>query len=109
PTSGWHYSRPAEWGFYDQALPDERVVHNLEHGGIWITHKNVSDSTLSQLQQLATDYPKSVVITQRSENDAPLAVASWGQLMKLQSFDRERIVEFIEQNRNRSPEPIAGE
>lgn len=85
------------------------MVHNLEHGGIWITYKNVSDSTRSQLQQLATDYPKSVIITPRSANDAPLAVASWGQLMTLQSFDWDRIVEFIEKNRNHSPEPIAGE
>lgn len=108
PTSGWHYPEPAEWRFYSEELPDERVVHNLEHGGIWITYKNVSDSTQSDLQQLSRVYPKSVIISPRSANDAPMAVASWGQLMKLQSFDRPRIVEFIETNMNRSPEPIAG-
>lgn len=108
PTSGWHYPKPAEWGFYDKELPDERLVHSLEHGGIWISYKNVSDSTRSKLQQLAQEYPKSVIITQRSENDTPIAVASWGKLMKLQSFDRDRIVEFIEKNMNYSPEPVAG-
>lgn len=108
PTSGWHYPQPANWGFYSESLPDERVVHNLEHGGIWITHTNVSDNTRSELQQLAQQYPKSVIITPRSENDAPIAVASWGRLMKLESFDRERIVEYIEKNMNHSPEPIAG-
>lgn len=108
PTSGWHYPKPAEWGFYDKDLPDERLVHSLEHGGIWISYTNVSDSTRSKLQQLAQEYPKSVIITQRGENDTPIAVASWGKLMKLQSFDRNRIVEFIEKNMNYSPEPTAG-
>ena len=108
PTSGWHYSNQVDWGFYSKELPDERVVHNLEHGGIWISYKDVSDSTRSKLQQLAQEYPKSVIVTRRSQNDGPLAVASWGRLMELQSFDRERIVEFIEKNMNYSPEPIAG-
>jgi thiol-disulfide isomerase/thioredoxin len=109
PTSGWHYSRQADWGFYSKELPDERVVHNLEHGGIWIAYKNVSDATRSRLRELAGEYPRSVIVTKRSANDAPIAVASWGQLMKLESFDRTRLVEFIEQNRNHSPEPIAGQ
>lgn len=109
PTSGWHYSQQADWGFYTEELPDERVVHNLEHGGIWISYTTVSDETRSQLRDLASQYPKSVIVTKRSENDAPIAVVSWGQLLELESFDRARIVEFIEQNRNHSPEPIAGQ
>jgi len=109
PTSGWHYSQQADWGFYTEELPDERVVHNLEHGGIWISYTNVSDEKRSQLQDLAKQYPKSVIATKRTANDAPIAVASWGQLLKLESFGRARIVEFIEQNRNHSPEPIAGQ
>lgn len=109
PTSGWHYPQQADWGFYTDELPDERVVHNLEHGGIWITYTNVSDETRSDLRNIAQQHPQNVIVTRRSANDALIAVASWGQLMELQSFDRARIVEFIEQNRNHSPEPIAGQ
>lgn len=109
PTSGWHYPKQADWGFYTEALPDERVVHNLEHGGIWITYTNVSDATRSKLRDIAQQYPQSVIITKRPENDASISVASWGQLLTLESFERARIVEFIEQNRNHSPEPIAGQ
>ena len=36
PTSGPHYAQPAQAGFYDEALPDEQLVHNLEHGYIVI-------------------------------------------------------------------------
>lgn len=38
PTSGDHYNQPADWGIYPEALPDERVVHNLEHGGVWVSY-----------------------------------------------------------------------
>src|SRR2546428_4170650 len=40
PTSGWHFPQPADWGYYNGDLPDELVVHNLEHGGIWISFKS---------------------------------------------------------------------
>lgn len=108
PTSGWHYSQQAAWGFHSEELPDERVVHNLEHGGIWISYDNVGASIRSKLRQLAQEHPKSVIVTKRRANDAPVAVASWGRLMTLQTFDRQRILTFIEQNVNHSPEPIAG-
>src|ERR1700733_10453690 len=39
PTSGWHWPSPAAWGVYPNGQPDERLVHNLEHGGIWISYK----------------------------------------------------------------------
>ena len=39
PSSGAHYRSSARWGVYDKALPDETLVHNLEHGGVWISYK----------------------------------------------------------------------
>lgn len=47
PTSGPHYGNPAPWGIYDHELPDEQLVHNLEHGGIWISYN------CSKLKQLS--------------------------------------------------------
>lgn len=109
PTSGWHYPREAGWGFYSRKLPDERVVHNLEHGGIWISYtSSVSQEAQDKLRSLARKYPRSVIVTKRDANDAPIAVASWGRLMELQKFDGQRIKTFIEKNMNHSPEPEAG-
>jgi len=39
PTSGEHYANPAPSRFYNRELPDEQLVHNLEHGHIWIAYK----------------------------------------------------------------------
>lgn len=107
PTSGWHYEKPAAWGFYDNPLPDEQIVHNLEHGGIWISYKDINEQTKQKLQQLAQKYNQAVIITPRPKNDTPIALASWGRLLKLEKFNQDAIEKFIKTNINNSPEPLA--
>ena len=38
PAGGIH--NPVWWncGFYDEAVPDEHVVHDLEHGAVWLAY-----------------------------------------------------------------------
>jgi len=107
PTSGWHYAKPADWGVYQEELPDETLIHNLEHGGIWISYKDVDQETKSSLEAVGKRYPGSVVVTPRSTNDAKIVLASWGRLEKLESVDETRIMNFIKANKNKSPEPLA--
>lgn len=107
PTSGPHWPQPVEWGVYSEPLPDEQVVHNLEHGGIWITYTGVDDGTRARLEELAARYPQAVVLSPRPENDSPIVLASWGRLEKLEAFEEQRIVNFITSNINQSPEPLA--
>lgn len=106
PTSGWHYAQPADWGVYQQELPDEQLLHNLEHGGIWISYKDIDQETKSNLETISKRYSGSVIITLRSANDAKIVLASWGRLEKLESFDEIRIVDFIKANKNKSPEKL---
>lgn len=107
PTSGWHYAQPANWGVYQKELPDEQLIHNLEHGGIWISYKDVDEKTKSDLEAIGKKYSGSVVVTPRVANDANIVLASWGRLEKLEGFDETRVVNFIKANKNKSPEPLA--
>src|SRR5262245_1055957 len=58
PTSGPHYGFNPNgtlgtviWGAYDQEVELARLVHNLEHGGIYILYgKDVPESTVEQLR-----------------------------------------------------------
>ena len=105
PVSGWHYPSTASWGFHNSALPDELLIHNLEHGGIWITYKDDRNSAVvDPLVALAREFPRKLVITHRPNNDNPLAVAAWGQLMKLDRYDRAAIVDFYNRFKNKGPE-----
>jgi hypothetical protein len=107
PTSGPHYVNPANWGIYSIPLKDEQAVHNLEHGGIWITYKDIDDETKALLEKIARANPGSVIMSPRLENDSKIALASWTRLEKLDSYDETKILEFIKANKNKAPEPLA--
>ncbi len=106
PTSGPH-AGPAPWGFSETELRDENVIHNLEHGGIWITYKDLDQESIDALRAIALRNSLSVVVSPREANDSPVALASWGRVEKLDSVDVETINEYIRKNKNKSPEPIA--
>lgn len=106
PTSGNHYPEPANWGVYQQTLQDEQVVHNLEHGGIWISYKDIDDDTKAKLEDIARKNSGSVLLEPRPANDAKIAIASWTRSITMDTFDRAKIEEFITHNKNKSPEPL---
>jgi hypothetical protein len=107
PTSGWHMTRTASWGAFQTEIPDEIVVHNLEHGGIWISYKDPSDAALvEKLEALVSRFRSKVIVTPRSRNDSRVVVAAWERLLKLETYDEKRIVEFINAYRNKGPERV---
>src|SRR3989344_1627121 len=106
PTSGWHYEESAPWVVDQNELPDEQLIHNLEHGGIWISYTGVDNATKSALEKIARS-EKKVIVEPRAKNNAPIILASWGRLLKLDTFDEQAVMDFIETNRNQAPEPFA--
>lgn len=110
PTSGGHYGNPAPARFYNEVLPDEQLVHNLEHGQIWIAYKpGLPEAVMKTLKKLSGG---NIVVTPRSKNDTDIAVAAWGRLDKFNidngTFDAQRIKDFISRYQNRGPENPSG-
>lgn len=96
PTSGWHYAEEALWRIYERELPDEQLVHNLEHCGIWISYQpNIPGATKEELLAFSREFPTKVIVTPREKNDSPIVLATWGILMKLPSVDRTLMSAFI--------------
>lgn len=107
PTSGWHLPAPAGWGYYSMVIPDELAVHNLEHGGIWISYRDARDTQLAEkLEALTRRFRSKVIVTLRPNNDSPIAVAAWGRLLKLDRYDEQQIVTFINVFRDHGPERV---
>lgn len=107
PTSGPHYEQPAPWGVYDKELPDEQLIHNLEHGGIWISYKpGLDEEAINQLKDITDDYSVKLIMTPRPQNDSSVAVAAWQRLLKLDSFDKDQIKSFIKAFINKGPEKV---
>ncbi|MDX1535810.1 MAG: DUF3105 domain-containing protein [Candidatus Spechtbacterales bacterium] len=110
PTSGPHYTQTAEAGYRTEEIEDQYIIHNLEHGDIWISYKpSVSSEVKEALKQF--DHVK-VIITPREANDMDIAIAAWGRLDKFNLENDElpvqRINDFIARYANQGPEKIPG-
>lgn len=108
PTSGPHYANPARTGFYSEVLPDEQLVHNLEHGEIWIAYRpGLPAEVIEQLK----DYPGVfVIVTPREQNETDIALVAWERLDKFNleggRLDTQRIADFILRYRDKGPEKV---
>ena len=108
PTSGPHYAQAADRDFYAHLLPDEQVLHNLEHGEIWISYRSfVDQATRDELQAIQGRHRGSVIVTLRDANDQNICLASWTRLLCTDTLDVNTAESFIDANINLSPEPIA--
>lgn len=114
PTSGPHYAEWVDAGFYDTPVDDGYLVHNLEHGHviIWYDCGQLSPDECDQLKNdimtVIEDFDTFKVIGMPREGmETVLALTTWGRLARLDEFDREFIVAFIETYRNQAPEPNA--
>lgn len=115
PTSGGHYPEWETKGVYKVQQPDEGLVHNLEHGYVWISYR--PDAGAEIIKQLENFYGlgKKIVVEPRKENDKTIALTAWGWLDKfdLESKDKlndaeiKRIQDFIDTYINQGPEPNA--
>lgn len=109
PTSGNHYAVPASARFYDKELPDEQLVHNLEHGHVWVSFKpGLSAEIVDMLKSFSSSV---VIVTPRSANDADIALAAWGRLDKFNTannvVDEQRIKDFIIRYQGKGPEKLS--
>ncbi len=107
PTGGPHYAAPAQSGIYDQEFPDEQLVHNLEHGHIWIAYRNdLPKEQIEILADIAKSYSSKVIMTLRPKNPTPVSVVAWEYLLNLETFDEQKIKDFMRAHRGKGPETI---
>lgn len=112
PTSGPHFELPAKWGIYKEELPDETLIHNLEHGGIWISYQpDIEEELRKKLEHFYDKWGAKIIVTPRAKNDTDVALAAW---MRLETFSAgdysdERVEQFIKAFRNKGPELIMGD
>jgi len=109
PTSGPHHAEWARWGIYNEAPPDEQLVHNLEHGGIIISYNpdlvEVEDleQIREQAEELSAINPR-IIVTPRAELPQAIALTAWGYLQELEAYDAAAIDEFYNAHIARGPE-----
>jgi hypothetical protein len=101
------------WGAYTEPVQLARVVHNLEHGGVYIFYgDDVSDATIAQLHAFYNDHKNGTVLAPYPKLGDKIALGAWvgasgdakGQLAKCTAFDEAAFSEFFSAFQFQGPE-----
>ena len=108
PASGDHWRTPAPCGFYEEGLPDERVVHNMEHGNIVVNYNLPLASDVSALRDALNGIGLNRVWGIARAYDAiptgQVALSTWGIIDTFVGVDPDRISRFFDAYSGSGPE-----
>jgi Protein of unknown function (DUF3105) len=120
PTNGPHFGFDASgnlgtvvWGAYDEPLQLARVVHNLEHGGIYIFYGDeVSEAVVDQLRGFYDDHKNGTLLAPYPKLGDKVALGAWvsegegakGYLAKCSGFDEGAFSSFFDAFQFKGPE-----
>lgn len=114
PTSGPHWDTPADWGVYHDPVPEERWVHNLEHGGIVILYNCPQDcpDLIAKLDALFKTAPRSklgnvkLLVTPYSKISNRLTLVAWNYYLPLDDYDDAVVRGFMLNHLDKAPEQV---
>jgi hypothetical protein len=119
PTSGPHHGEPAVYGEYDEPLRVAQVVHNLEHGAIFLFYgDDVADETVAQLRDFYAEDRRGLLLAPYPKLGDEIALGAWtvpddfepggtdgrAYLATCPSFDEDAFSAFRDELRFRGPE-----
>ena len=123
PTSGRHWNGWVQCGFYTSPVPDERIVHNMEHGNIIVSYNLADQALIDELAEafddiglsnawgVARPYDPGTVDADGNElfPEGTIALTTWGVIDKwsvrevddadnyrVVGIDKDRIEQFFE-------------
>ena len=120
PAGGAHFDTDWTENFYQESdlaslppHPEGYLVHSLEHGYVifWYNCQvaNTDCAALKQTIQKVMDQTgkTKLIAFPWSDMDVPLAMTSWGRILKFTQPDAAKMKQFVESNRYKAPEPNA--
>lgn len=107
PVGGPHAGEWLDCGTYDEQVPAENLVHDLEHGTVVIAHD--PDLGADDVARLAEQLPQNGILTPWAGLDAPVVVVVWERRLALTGADDPRLELFVAElgNGETAPEPRA--
>lgn len=94
-------------GVYDEPVREENVVHDLEHGTVWVAYDPGLDE--GDVEELAEALPQNGILSPYPDLTAPVVVTVWGRQLELDGADDPRLELFIRRygGGETAPEPFA--
>ena len=108
PAGGPHNAVWMNCGVYNEPVPNENAVHDLEHGAVWATY----DPSLpqSEVDALIAAMPDTYAVVSPYEGlESPIVLSAWDAQVAIDSPEDPRIDAFIERfwQSSTAPEPGA--
>lgn len=113
PTSGPHSSETAIYGAYAEPLDQARLVHNLEHGAVFVQYgKDVPEETVAEVRRFYDDYRAGTLLAPYPQLDNEIALGAWtftggegtAYLATCRTFDQAAFSAFFDAFQFRGPE-----
>ena len=119
PTSGPHYPTPAVYGEYDTPLKIAQVVHNLEHGAVFVLYgPQVPQATVQQLRDFYNEDTRGMLLAPYPKLKNKIALGAWtvpddfetggkngkAYLATCTTFDEDAFASFRDELRFKGPE-----
>ena len=107
PSSGDHSEQTAIWNVYDAPVPEENIVHNLEHGGVAVQYgPEVPQATVAKIVAWYQESTDGMIVTPLPPVDemrapAPPAdyekkifLVAWTHVATCTAFDEDAFTNF---------------
>ena len=107
PTNGDHAPSWQKCGFYSSPVQNERVVHSMDHGAVWITYRpDLPAEQVNILRGLARE--EYVLVSPYPGLFAPVVATAWRNQLALERADDPRLRQFVDQFRISEIAPRSG-
>lgn len=116
PTGGAHNGLTVVWGAFDEPVSQAQLVHNLEHGGVYIQYGDeVPDGTVTELRAFYDNHQNGTVLAPYPSLGDKVAVGAWnasqgdyetdeGAFMTCTGFDEDAFTAFFSAFQFKGPE-----
>jgi Protein of unknown function (DUF3105). len=105
PAGGDHHPTWMRCDVYSEPIPNERAVHSLEHGAVWITYSPDLDETQLNLLRATVRSQSYLLLSPYEGLPAPIVATAWGLQIHLDSADDPRLTQFI-RNYRQGPQTL---
>ncbi|WP_258061405.1 DUF3105 domain-containing protein [Rathayibacter sp. AY1A4] len=108
PAGGPHNAVWMNCGVYDEPVPNENAVHDLEHGAVWATYD--PELPQSEVDALIAAMPDTYSVVSPYEGlESPIVLSAWDAQVAIDSPEDPRIDAFVERfwQSSSAPEPGA--
>ena len=99
-TSGAHFETLLPWKTFEEAVPDEAILHNMEDGGVVLWYRSGSKTENAQrqtaLQDIASSFPKTIIVP-RDNLQTTYMLTAWQRRLSFDEagFDHKKALKFL--------------